>query len=45
MGISLGRTTGKDKPAKGNLISNMRTNPSKKAYFIRGGSKISDDFG
>jgi hypothetical protein len=41
----LGETTGKDKTAKGNLISKIRTNPSKKAYFIRGVSKISDYFG
>jgi hypothetical protein len=35
----------KIKTAKGNLISKIRTNPSKKAYFIRGVSKISDYFG
>jgi hypothetical protein len=35
----------KIKTAKGNLISNMMTNPPKKAYFIRGVSKISDYFG
>jgi hypothetical protein len=32
IGISLGGTPSKDKTAKGNLISNMRTNLSKKAY-------------
>jgi hypothetical protein len=35
-GFSPGGTTGKDKTTRGNLISNMKTNPSKKAYFIRG---------
>jgi heptaprenylglyceryl phosphate synthase len=44
-GISLGGTTGKDKTATGNLISKIRTNPSKKAYFLRGVSKILSYFG
>jgi hypothetical protein len=35
----------KIKTAKGNLISNKRMNPSQKAYFIRGDSEISGDFG
>jgi hypothetical protein len=45
IGISLGGTTGKGKTVSSNLILNMRTNPSKSPYFIRGNSKISDDFG
>jgi hypothetical protein len=35
----------KIKPQKGKPDLETRTNPSKKAYFIRGVSKISDYFG
>jgi hypothetical protein len=44
-GISSHSILTKIKSAKGNLISNMRTNTSKRLILLRGVSKISDYFG
>jgi hypothetical protein len=45
IGISLGGTPGKDKTTKGNLYPENQYEFVTKGFFIRGVSKISDDFG